>query len=124
MARNSSCLAAEAVACLRGMRKRSYDVTGAYLQGNQLASEQVLVRPPPGFRTYDERGVEMLWLMNIPLYGQQDAGAIWNRTYNEYVTGKDLGFERCSHDPCVYSKSTKGDGGPRSHRVESRGLDD
>ena len=49
----------------------------------------------------------MLWLMNIPLYGQQDAGAIWNRTYNEYVTGKDLGFSRCSHDPCVYSKTTE-----------------
>jgi len=69
----------------------------------------VLARPPPGFRTIDERGVEILWLMQIPLYGQQDAGAIWNRTYNEYVTdGKGpLAFERCSNDPCVYGKRSR-----------------
>ena len=24
--------------------------------------------------------------MNNPLYGQLDAGAIWNRTFNEFVT--------------------------------------
>ena len=28
----------------------------------------------------------VLWLMNNPLYGQLDAGAIWNRTFNEFVT--------------------------------------
>ena len=50
--------------------------------------------------------------MLIPLYGQQDAGAIWNRTYNEYVTdGKGpLAFERCSNDPCVYGKRTRSGG--------------
>jgi len=31
-------------------------------------------------------GVPILWLMNNPLYGQLDAGAIWNRTFNEFVT--------------------------------------
>ena len=46
----------------------------------------MLARPPPGFRTTDERGVEVLWLMNNPLYGQLDAGPIWNRTFNEFVT--------------------------------------
>ena len=30
--------------------------------------------------------MEVLWLMNNPLYGQLDAGAIWNRTFNEFVT--------------------------------------
>ena len=72
----------------------------------------MLARPPPAFRTYDERGVEILWLMLIPLYGQQDAGAIWNRTYNEYVTDTKgpLAFERSSNDPCVYCKDVKGGG--------------
>ena len=37
-------------------------------------------------RTFDERGVAILWLMQNPLYGQLDAGAIWNRTFNEFVT--------------------------------------
>ena len=30
--------------------------------------------------------MEIYWLMNNPLYGQLDAGAIWNRTFNEFVT--------------------------------------
>ena len=46
----------------------------------------MLARAPPGFRTHTEEGVEILWLMNNPLYGQLDAGAIWNRTFNEFVT--------------------------------------
>ena len=58
----------------------------AELEGQQRASEQVLARAPVGFRVTDERGVEQYWLMNNPLYGQLDAGAIWNRTFNEFVT--------------------------------------
>ena len=46
----------------------------------------MLARAPAGFRVTDERGVELYWLMNNPLYGQLDAGAIWNRTFNEFVT--------------------------------------
>ena len=49
-------------------------------------TELILLRPPREFRTWDERGVEIYWLMNNPLYGQLDAGAIWNRTFNEFVT--------------------------------------
>ena len=64
----------------------SFDCPSAYLQGQQRPGEQVLARPPPGFRTFDERGVAILWLMQNPLYGQLDAGAIWNRTLNEFVT--------------------------------------
>ena len=64
----------------------SFDCPSAYLQGKQRDSEQVLARAPPGFRDVDERGVEIYWLMNNPLYGQLDAGAIWNRTFNEFVT--------------------------------------
>ena len=63
-----------------------FDCPSAYLQGQQRSSEQVLARAPVGFRVTDERGVELYWLMNNPLYGQLDAGAIWNRTFNEFVT--------------------------------------
>ena len=78
--------AIDCVSALRRQHMVSFDCPSAYLQGQQQASEQVLARPPPGFRTTDERGVEVLWLMNNPLYGQLDAGAIWNRTFNEFVT--------------------------------------
>ena len=74
------------MSALRRQHMVSFDCPSAYLQGQQQASEQVLARPPPGFRTTDERGVAVLWLMNNPLYGQLDAGAIWNRTFNEFVT--------------------------------------
>ena len=78
--------AIDCVSALRRQHMVSFDCPSAYLQGQQQASEQVLARPPPGFRTTDERGVAVLWLMNNPLYGQLDAGAIWNRTFNEFVT--------------------------------------
>ena len=84
--RNTSLMAQEAVSCLRGQHMCSFDVTAAYLQGEQKASEQVVARPPPGWSRTDERGVKLLWLMHSPLYGQLDAGAIWNRTFNDFVT--------------------------------------
>ena len=56
------------------------------IRGGSLTEAKGLARPPPGFRTFDERGVAILWLMQNPLYGQLDAGAIWNRTFNEFVT--------------------------------------
>ena len=68
---------------------RSYDVPSAYPQGIQKESEQVVARPPPGFRKHNEEGVEILWLMMSPLYGQADAGAIWNRTFNDFCTKGD-----------------------------------
>ena len=48
-----------------------------------------MARPPPGFRKHNEEGVEILWLMMSPLYGQADAGAIWNRTFNDFCTKGD-----------------------------------
>ena len=84
--RSSSMQAQDCVAALRQQHCISFDAPSAYLQGIQTASEQVVARAPPGFREYDERGVELYWLMHNPLYGQLDAGAIWNRTFNEFVT--------------------------------------
>ena len=104
--RNSSMMCVDAVSAMRRQHMQPFDVTGAYLHGKQTESEQVLARPPVGFREYDERGVEILWLMWVPLYGQTDAGAIWNRTINDFQTSSEMGYERCPSDPCVYSKST------------------
>ena len=65
--RTSSMAAIDCVSALRRQHMVSFDCPSAYLQGQQQASEQVLARPPPGLRTTDERGVEVLWLMNNPL---------------------------------------------------------
>ena len=94
--------------CLRGQDFKQSDFTGAYLQGQQTESERTLARPPPGFLESDERGVQVFWLMLAPLYGQCDAGAVWNRTLNKFLTAPGpvgLGFERASNDPCIYSKT-------------------
>lgn len=101
--RNTSLLCIEARACALLMHMCTFDVPGAYLQGVQRKAEQMVLRPPLGFRKYDERGVEILWLMHSPLYGQGDAGAIWNRTINSFLV-EELGFERSSHDPCIYTR--------------------
>ena len=120
--RNTSLMSVDCVSCLRKQHMQPYDYSNAYLQGTQLESEQMVVRPPVGFRRYDERGVEILWLMHSPLYGQCDAGAIWNRTCNEFYCdkGAGLGLERCVNDPCVYSKACS-DG---SRRTEALYVDD
>ena len=55
--RTSSMAAIDCVSALRRQHMVSFDCPSAYLQGQQQASEQVLARPPPGFRTTDERGV-------------------------------------------------------------------
>ena len=103
--RTPSLNAIDAVSALRRQHMCPFDVPGAYLQGTQLPAEQIVCRPPVGFRKYDERGVEILWLMLSPLYGQSDSGAIWNRTWNDYVTEPEgCGYERCPQEPCVYSK--------------------
>ena len=84
--RNTSLMSVDAVSCLRGQDFKQSDFTGAYLQGQQTESERTLARPPPGVRESDERGVQVFWLMLAPLYGQCDAGAVWNRTLNEFLT--------------------------------------
>ena len=103
--RTPSLNATDAVSCLRRQHTAPFDVPGAYLQGKQRGEEQIVCRAPPGFRDYDERGVEILWLMLNPLYGQADSGAIWNRTWNEFMTSPEsCGYDRCAQEPCLYSK--------------------
>ena len=86
--RNTSAACSDAVSVLRCRHTRSGDVPTAYLQGDQTSSEQgdqtssEQARSPHDFRELDERGVDILRLMNFPLYGQVDAGANWNRTFN------------------------------------------
>ena len=38
--------------------------------------------------TRDEQGIAILWLMQTPLYGQADAGTIWNRTYDDFAPSR------------------------------------
>jgi hypothetical protein len=74
--RTPSLNAIGAVSALRRHHMTPFDVPGAYLQGKQYANEQIVCRAPADHRTYDERSIEVYWLVQNPLYGQSDAGAI------------------------------------------------
>ena len=68
------------IAVLREQHMVPYDVPGAYLQGVQTATEQIVLRPPREFRTWDERGVEIMWLMLVPVYGHRRTAAPYGTT--------------------------------------------
>eukprot|EP00965_Chrysotila_dentata_P246952 6207454-Pleurochrysis_carterae.AAC.6 len=70
-----------AVGCISNLRVRQFDVDAAYLQGQFEGDDgEVHVRPPPGERFFDNRGVPVVWRLLKPLYGEADAGRIWHRT--------------------------------------------
>ena len=87
--RHSSFKASAAVGVIKGMRRRTFDVTAAYLQGTQI-TRQIYVRAPPDCREYDERGVEFVWLLLRPLYGEPDAGRVWYNTFAHHMIEKEI----------------------------------
>ena len=107
------CLAAHG--CVTGRRRRQFDVEGAYLKGKFEDGEVVYARPPPNFpdggsryRRFDERGVPLVWRLKVPLYGEADAGRIWNRTaVNQLVNVQ--GFTQSEFDPCYFFKLKDGE---------------
>ena len=91
-------------------RHRTFDVTGAYLKGKFNETEVVYARPPPGERTYtfvQGRTVPMIWKLNVPLYGEVDAGYIWNRTATKQLV-EVQGFNQSEHDPGYFWKKLGG----------------
>ncbi len=50
-------------------RTRTFDVEGAYLQG-ELEEQVVYARPPPGYRTHTRGGTPIVWRLTRPLYGE------------------------------------------------------
>ena len=87
-------------------RHRTFDVTGAYLKGKFNETEVVYARPPPGERTYtfiQGRAVPVIWKLNVPLYGEVDAGYIWNRTATKQLV-EVQGFSQSEYDPGYFWK--------------------
>ena len=55
------------------------------MQGEYAEETQVYARPPPGYRSHDRRGVPIVWRLSAPLYGEADAGRLWNRTFHKQM---------------------------------------
>ena len=84
------------------IRQRTFDVEAAYLKGKFDESEILYARPPPGYRSYD-RGVMYVWRLLVPLYGEADAGRIWNRTLVRQLVLVQK-FTQSEYDPCFFWK--------------------
>ena len=86
-------------------------MTGAYLKGKFTETEVVYARPPSGKRSYmiiEGRAVPVVWKLNVPLYGEVDAGYIWNRTATDQTATDQLikkqKFKQSENDPRYFWK--------------------
>jgi len=84
------------------VRQRTFDVEAAYLKGTFADGEVHYARPPPGYRVF-ERGVPVVWQLKVPLYGEADAGRIWNRTLVKQLVEVQK-FKQSKYDPCYFWK--------------------
>ena len=95
--------------CVQGRRRRQFDVEGAYLKGKFENDEVVYARPPPDFpggtrfRHFTVDGTPNVWRLKVPLYGEADAGRIWNRTAVHQLVHVQ-GFQQSEFDPCYFFK--------------------
>ena len=95
-----------ATAVFHRRRHKCFDVTGAYLKGKFLQNEVVYARPPPGERRFifrDGLRVAVVWRLNVPLYGEVDAGYVWNRTATHQLVSVQ-GFQQSQYDPGYFWK--------------------
>ena len=84
----------------------TFDIEAAYLKGEFEANEVVYARPPPGYR-HTIRGVPVVWRLKVPLYGEADAGRIWNRTLVKQLRDVQK-FKQSEFDPCYFRKYLPG----------------
>ena len=83
-----------------------FDIEAAYLKGEFNDDEVVYARPPAGYR-HTIRGVPVVWRLKIPLYGEADAGRIWNRTLVKQLRDVQR-FKQSQYDPCYFRKVLPG----------------
>ena len=99
---------------MQGRRRRQFDVEGAYLKGKFENDEVVYARPPPDFpggtrfRHFTVDGTPIVWRLKVPLYGEADAGRIWNRTAVHQLVDVQK-FQQSEFDPCYFFKEVDGE---------------
>ena len=85
-------------------RQQTFDVEAAYLKGEFEENEIHYVRPPVGkYRTFVRGNVPVAWRLKKPLYGEADAGRIWNRTLVRQLVQVQK-FTQSQYDPCYFWK--------------------
>ena len=118
--RHTTCKMITAAACVRAhqlaesgkecapMRFRTADATAAFLQGKQPGGKRRYVRPPPGYRMFDRRGVPIVWLLKGNCYGTENAPRVWFDTIVPALLQREdaggCGFQQSNVDPCYLYK--------------------
>lgn len=80
------------------MLVKHLDVKSAYLYGT--LSEEIYMRQPPGLVT-KERAYQVCRLRKS-IYGLKQAARVWHQTITQIL--KELGFDQCGSDSCLYRK--------------------
>ena len=75
----------------------SFDFTGAYLNGELDADEEIYMEEPPGYESQGVDTVKRLWKS---LYGLKQAGRKWYEALVSALT--DIGFQVTQADPGVF----------------------
>lgn len=98
VARSSTFRMLLAVTGTKGYKLRQYDVKAAFLNGT--LTEEVYMKQAPGFQTGEE-----VCRLKKSLYGLKQAARVWNQTFDE--TLKELEYEQCWADKCLYRRVNK-----------------
>ena len=74
------------------------DVQTAFL--NADVEEEVYVKMPPGYETYDKSGVPFVIKLKKSLYGLRQSPKNWFGTMDNHLS--NMGFRSLKSDPCVF----------------------
>lgn len=83
-----------AIASVRKLQIRQFDVKAAYLYGT--LQEDVYMEQPPGFAN----GKNEICRLVKSIYGLPQSGYHWNERLNKIM--ESVGLERLREDPCIY----------------------
>ncbi len=84
------------------------DIKTAFLNGVLPESEQFYCSPPPGFSLEPGKG----WKMLKGLYGAHQSGAVWAKTWRDWMKQHYPQFHEAGTERCVYVMRETADGTP------------
>ena len=84
------------------------DVRVAYLNGVLPENERFYCSPPAGF----EEAPGYCWHILKGLYGSRQGGAVWAKTFREWMKTSQPQFKEAGNERCVYVFREQGDGTP------------
>ena len=88
-----------AIGTSRMMRRHSCDFANAFCQTEMPENQRFYCRMPKRFRKYEE-GVELVYPLNMSLYGTVQAALLWYENVSQWLMEHD--FRRTEANPCVF----------------------